>query len=118
MRFLTLLFLLPMSGISLIAQSYKPPHLEKKGTTTQLVVKDKPFLALGGEIHNSTASTSTSMRPVWALMKQKHVNTVLVPVYWELIEPREGTFDFSLVDSMIAGARRKSAPGYFMVRCF
>jgi beta-galactosidase GanA len=35
-----------------------------------------------------------------------HLNTVLAPAYWELIEPREGQFDFSSVDSLLAGARR------------
>jgi beta-galactosidase GanA len=34
------------------------------------------------------------------------LNTVLAPVYWELIEPREGTFDFTLLDAMIASARK------------
>ncbi|QHW00436.1 GH35 family beta-galactosidase [Spirosoma endbachense] len=108
MRFLTFLVFFLMSGFSLFSQSYKLPHLEKRGNTLQLVVKDQPFLALGGELHNSTASGAAYMRPVWAQLKQKHVNTVLAPVYWELIEPREGTFDFALVDSMIAGARKQN----------
>ncbi|MDB5242190.1 MAG: glycoside hydrolase family 42, partial [Spirosoma sp.] len=108
MRLSLLLVLFLMSGFSIFSQSFKPPHLEKKGNTVQLVVKDKLFLALGGELHNSTVSGAAYMRPVWAQMKQKHVNTVLAPVYWELIEPREGTFDFSLVDSMIAGARKQN----------
>ena len=34
-----------------------------------------------------------------------HLNTALAPVYWELLEPKEGKFDFSLVDAMIAQAR-------------
>ena len=108
MRFTTLLVFFLLNGFSLVAQPYKPPHLEKKGNTVQLVVKDKPFLALGGELHNSTASSAGYMRPVWALMKQKWVNTVLAPVYWELMEPKEGIVDFSLVDSMIAGARAQN----------
>jgi beta-galactosidase GanA len=108
MRFLAFLVLFLMSGFSLFSQSYKLPHLEKRGNTLQLVVKDKPFLALGGELHNSTASGAAYLRPVWAQLKQKHVNTVLAPVYWELIEPREGTFDFTLVDSMITGARKQN----------
>ncbi len=48
------------------------------------------------------------MRPVWAQLKKKHVNTALAPVYWELIEPQEGKFDFALVDSMIDGARKQN----------
>jgi beta-galactosidase GanA len=108
MRFLTFLAVFLAGSFALVAQSYKPPHLEKKGNTVQVVVKDKPFLALGGELHNSTVSGAAYMRPVWALMKQKRVNTVLAPVYWELVEPTEGTFDFSLVDSMIAGDREQN----------
>ncbi len=108
MRLSLILAFILLTGFSLVAQSYKPPHLETKGNVVQLVVKNKPFLALGGELHNSTVSGSGYMRPVWAQMKQKHVNTVLAPVYWELIEPQEGTFDFALVDSMIYGARKQN----------
>lgn len=108
MNFTTFLAFFLISSFPLFSQSYKPPHLERKGNAIQLVVKDKPFLALGGELHNSTTSGAAYMRTVWALMKQKHVNTVLAPVFWELIEPLQGTFDFALVDSMIAGARKQN----------
>jgi beta-galactosidase GanA len=33
-----------------------------------------------------------------------HLNTVLAPVSWELIEPTEGHFDFSSVDILIRNA--------------
>ena len=46
-------------------QTKSPPHLVKKGTTQQLVVKGKPFLVLGGELGNSTASSMEYMRPMW-----------------------------------------------------
>ena len=45
------------------------------------------------------------MAPIWDKMKRKHLNTVIAPVYWELLEPSEGKFDFSLVDSMLCGVR-------------
>lgn len=92
---------------SLFSQRFSGPHLEKNGTAVQLIVNGKPFLALGGELHNSTVSNADYMRPVWLQMKKKNINTVLAPVYWELMEPREGKFDFSLVDSMIYGARKQ-----------
>jgi len=89
------------------SQSLSSPHLEKKGNATQLIVNGKPLLVLGGELHNSTTSSVDYMRPIWEQMKKKNLNTVIAPVYWELLEPQEGKFDFSLVDSMIYGARKQ-----------
>src|SRR5947209_6266957 len=91
-----------------LAQKSSIPHLEKNGTVTQLIVQGKPFLVLGGELHNSSTSGAAYMRPIWMQMKNKNLNTVIAPVYWELIEPQEGKFDFSLVDSMIYGARKQN----------
>jgi hypothetical protein len=34
-----------------------------------------------------------------------HLNTVLLPVAWETIEPEEGKFDFNCVDGLLEGAR-------------
>jgi len=92
-------------GISAAAQT-SIPHLRKTGTATQLIVGYKPFLIRGGELGNSTASSSESMAPVWEKLVRLNLNTVLVPIYWELIEPVEGKFDFALVDSLILEARK------------
>ena len=72
-----------------------PPHLEKHGTTQQLHGHGKPFLILGGELGNSSASSAEYMKPHWPRLKAMNLNTVLAPVYWELIEPGEGKFDWS-----------------------
>jgi hypothetical protein len=93
---------------AVIAQKTTIPHLQKNGNTTQLLVQGKPFLILGGELHNSSTSGAAYMRPIWEQMKKKNLNTVIAPVYWELLEPEEGKFDFSLVDSMIYGARKQN----------
>jgi beta-galactosidase GanA len=81
------------------------PHLRKHGTTTQLVVQGKPFLVLGGELGNSSSSSLQYMDAIWPKLKAMHLNTVLAPVYWELVEPEEGKFNFTLVDSLIKDAR-------------
>jgi len=81
------------------------PHLEKRGNATQLVVDGKPFLILGGELGNSSASSEAYMAPHWARLKAMHLNTVIAPVSWELVEPTEGKFDWSSLDSMIRAAR-------------
>lgn len=90
------------------------PHLAKVDNRTQLIVQDKPFLILGGELGNSTATTMENMEPVWPRLKAMNLNTVLVPVYWELIEAEEGRFDFSLYESLITEARRNDLKIIFL----
>jgi hypothetical protein len=88
-----------------LAQSNAIPHLEKQGTATQLVVDGKPFLVLGAELNNSSASSLEYLKPLWPKLVATHLNTVLATVSWELIEPEEGKFDFHLVDGLLQEAR-------------
>jgi hypothetical protein len=90
------------------------PHLSKKGTTTQLIVEGKPFIILGGELGNSSATTPQYMQPIWPKLKTMNLNTVLVPVYWELIESQEGQFDFSLYQDLIVEARKNELKIVFL----
>lgn len=87
------------------AQTASHPRLEKQGSRTVLVVNNKPFLMLAGELHNSSSSNLQYMGTVWSKLAQMNLNTVLTPLSWELIEPQEGKFDFSLVDGLIKKAR-------------
>jgi beta-galactosidase GanA len=81
------------------------PHLRIQGTATQLVVNGKPFLMLGGELGNSSASDLEYLKPYWNKFHKMHLNTILAPVYWELMEPQEGMFDYTLVDGLIKDAK-------------
>src|SRR5215470_9422009 len=82
-----------------------PPHLEKQGTAMRLIVQEKPMLLLAGELGNSSASSAAYMAPHWPRLRQMHLNTVLSPVSWELIEPVEGRFQWDSVDALLKAAR-------------
>ena len=81
-------------------------EIKKVNDFSQLLVKGKPFLILGGELGNSSASSMDYLKPGLDHLKQMNLNSILVPVYWELMEPEENRFDFTLVDSIIANARK------------
>jgi hypothetical protein len=82
------------------------PRLVREDDTARLVVDGQPFLVLGGELGNSSASTLASAKPLLAKLGAMNLNTVLVPVSWELVEPVEGKFSFGLVGDLLAEARR------------
>jgi len=106
--------LLPPMGLILMAtlcgfaaEGTRPiPRLERTGNQYRLLVDGQPFLMLGGQAHNSSASNPQDLEPVWRSLVGIHANTAEVPLYWELIEPEPGKFDFHLVDEILAGARR------------
>lgn len=94
------------SALSSVAQSQEIPRLEKRGAATQLIVDGNPFLILGGELHNSSSSNLDYLQPAWPQLKRMHLNTVLAAVSWQLMEPEEDKFDFSLVDGLLKQARK------------
>jgi hypothetical protein len=90
------------------------PFLQVKGNTKQLIVEGKPFIILGGELGNSSATTTQYMQPIWPKLTAMNLNTILVPVYWELIESEEGKFDFSLYEQLITEARNNKLKIVFL----
>lgn len=87
------------------ATTQEPPHLEKRGAVTQLIVQGQPWMVLGCELGNSTSSSRDYLVPYWQKLKDAGVNTVLAVVSWEQTEPVEGQFDFSVVDHLLEDAR-------------
>lgn len=82
------------------------PVIKNDRGIATLYVEDRPFIALSGEIHNSSASSLEYMEnKVWPQLKGMNLNTVIVPLYWETVEPKEGVFDFQLSDGLIRQAR-------------
>ena len=73
-----------------------------------------PCPILGGELSNSAATSVADIDEVMPRMRALGLNTVLVPAYWELIEPVEGKFDFTLIDRTIDVARREQLHVVFL----
>jgi hypothetical protein len=73
-----------------------------------------PHPILGGELSNSAATSVTDIDEVMPRMRALGLNTVLVPAYWELMEPTEGQFDFTLIDRTIDVARREQLHVVFL----
>lgn len=111
MRFAWLAALLAALGNPALAA--EPPQLKPQGTAMQLHVDGKPFLILGGELGNSTASELEHLKTHWKTLRTIGLNTVVAPVEWDQIEPgAEGRFDWRPVDGLL---RQAEASGMKLV---
>ncbi len=110
---LTLFSILFFIAISIQAQQ-DLAHLKVQGSATQLIVHGKPFLILGGELGNSSAASIADIERHFPKLKRMGLNTVLVPAYWDLIEPVEGEYNFTLVDKVINQARENELKVVFL----
>ena len=87
-----------------LAFAVEAPKLVQKDGRYTLLVEGRPFLILGGQIHNSSGWPS-ELPQVWQSMAAMHANTVEAPVYWEQVEAQQGHFHFANVDQIVEGAR-------------
>lgn len=80
---------------------------DERGLPT-LYVHDRPFFMRSGEIHNSSASDPAYLEEkLWPALRGLNMNAVILPLYWEQIEPEEGRYDFSRLEAIVASARRE-----------
>ncbi|MDO4340063.1 MAG: DUF5597 domain-containing protein [Eubacteriales bacterium] len=84
------------------------PYLKDYNNKKLLMVQEKPFIMLAGEVHNSNASSAEYMEEVWKQAEALGMNCLLIPISWEMIEPEEGKFDFSIVDGLISQAGKRN----------
>lgn len=77
-------------------------------------VHGKPFLILGGETSNSAATSVDDIINLMPIVASMNLNTVLIPAYWDLTEPDEDRFDFSLTDAIIEQARENGLKVIFL----
>lgn len=90
---------------ALLAQDL--PTVRIENSASQLIVHGKPFLALAGELGNSSSGTAAEADTILPHLAAMHLNTVLMPVGWGEIEPVESQFDFSIPDHWMDVAREQ-----------
>ncbi|TWB59649.1 GH35 family beta-galactosidase [Nitrospirillum viridazoti] len=84
--------------------SAEMPRLVREDGRYALMVDGAPYLVLGAQANNSSNWPSV-LPQVWPAVDQVQANTLLMPIAWQQIEPTEGKFDFSFLDTLLAQAR-------------
>jgi len=90
------------------------PHLEARDGMKKLIVDGRPYICIAGELSNSASSDVATMKEVWPRLAKMNLNTVLSVVSWDLIEPQEGKFDFSMIDYQLEAARANNLKLVFL----
>ncbi len=112
MKVLLIIAVLLASGAGMALQTAAPapmteypiPRLVQQDGRYALLVDGAPYLMLGAQSNNSSDWPAT-LPEVWPAIEYLHANTLETPIYWEQFEPKEGQFDYSEVDTVLAQAR-------------
>ena len=105
LRSLFIGILLLVGGTCIDAQTLPLPRIVSTGARHALLVDGRPFLMLGAQVNNSSNYPQV-LPQVWPVIAELHANTLEIPVAWEQVEPSEGTFDFSWIDTLLEQARQ------------
>ncbi|CAD5283097.1 Beta-galactosidase GanA [Alteromonas sp. 38] len=83
------------------------PKLHIRNGRSVFFVDNKPFLMLCAQTNNSSNYVA-ALPSVWESVEALGANTLQIPVSWEQIEPIEGEFDFSFLDTLLEQARTRN----------
>ena len=99
-----LLVALPVATAAASDTATPIPHFETRGGRHALIVDGAPFLMLGGQVNNSS-NYPAPLETAWGVLDRIHANTVEVPIAWQQVEPEEGKFDLSFLQTLLDRAR-------------
>lgn len=86
----------------------KIPVIKDLNGIPTLYVEGQPLFAYAGKVHNSAACSLEYMeKQVWDKIEGLHLHTLLVPVYWEQLEPEEGIFSYDIIDGLLTQAGQR-----------
>jgi beta-galactosidase GanA len=72
-------------------------------------VDGKPFFPLGCEslyVAGYSVRKESETDEAFKAVKDANCNTSMIDIYWDQLNPKEGEYDFSSIDALIAGARK------------
>src|SRR5664279_6530808 len=88
---LSIMLLMMLFSINCASQA-PIPTLKEQGTSKQFIVDGKPFIALSGELMNNSATNIDYMKPIWPLLTEGNLNSVIAGISWAMVEPEEGKY--------------------------
>lgn len=96
---------LAAAGPVLAADAQTPlPRIESREGRHALIVDGAPYLMLGAQANNSS-NYPEILDSIWPVLDAIHANTLEIPIAWEQLEPVEGKFDFTFLQTLLDGAR-------------